>query len=298
MAASLVTIASVGRSDERAREADVTGRLFLIPRRAVNLFERWRWFTFLIGNPLTALGLLLRIRANRDGPHQARYHGHRIFFRARDEQALKEVLVDEEYSFLSDLGSDADSPRILDIGAHIGTFALWCANHVPASQVLCVEANPDTCGILRSNVTLWSRSGMTLRVEHAAAAAMDGESLRLVEPAGASMSARVDEGGPMIAPGLSLPTLVDLCAPEGDDIDLAKIDIEGSEEALICNHPEALRRIRALVVELHPDLCDSTRVEAVLRNEYSDVIDVARRGSSKPLLYCRHHVRRSGARTP
>ncbi|MYB77336.1 MAG: hypothetical protein F4X83_09620, partial [Chloroflexi bacterium] len=105
-----------------------------------------------------------------------------------------------------------------------------------------------------------------------------------------SMSSRVDDGGALLAKSVSLPSLVNRCAPAGEDIDLAKIDIEGSEEAFLCSHPEALRRIRTLIVELHPDLCDAERVKAVLEDAYISVIEIAGRTSAKPLLYCRRFV--------
>ena len=253
----------------------------------LSALERWCWFTRVSRNPLTALWLVFRIRISREGPHKVRYNGHPIYFRARDQQVLKEVLVDREYSFIDVLDSSHPPARILDVGAHIGTFALWCASRAPAARILCIEANPGTFRILRRNVEQWSYAGMKVQMEQAAAGAEDGEELRMFEPVGSSMSARVDKSGSVQVSSLSFASLVELCAPNGGVIDLAKIDIEGSEEALICRHPDALRRIRALVVELHPDLCDSTRIERILRNTYSNVMEIVRSGSKKPLLYCR-----------
>ena len=258
--------------------------------------ERWCWFTRVSRNPFTALWLVCRIRITREGPHQILYNGYPVFFRARDEQALKEVLVDREYSFIDELDSSQSPARILDVGAHIGTFALWCASQGSAARVVCIEANPDTFRILRRNVEQWSYAGMELQIEQAAAGAEDDEELRMLEPVGSSMSARVDKSGSVQVSSLSFSSLVELCAPNGEVIDLAKIDIEGSEEALICSHPHALRRIRALVVELHPDLCDSPRVEKILRNTYSNVIEIVRSGSKKPLLYCRGNDGQARAR--
>ena len=249
--------------------------------------ERWCWFTRVSRNPFTALWLVCRIRITREGPHRVRYNGHPVYFRARDQQALKEVLVDREYSFIDLLDNSQSAVRILDVGAHIGTFALWCACRAPAARILCIEANPGTFRILHKNVEQWSYAGMELQIVQAAGGAADGEELRMFEPVGSSMSARVDKNGSVRISSLSFASLVELCAPNGDVIDLAKIDVEGSEEALICSNPDALRRIRALVVELHPELCDSLRVEEILRNTYSNVMEIVRTGSKKPLLYCR-----------
>lgn len=255
-------------------------------QRTASLLGRLRWLAPFAGGTLAALGLVLRIRSNPEGPHSVRYAGRDIQFRARDEQALKEVLVDCEYAFVANLPGASPLPRILDVGAHIGTFALWCLGQTPAARILSVEANPDTCEILRANVCRWSSAGAAMRVEHAAAGAQDGETLK-VRDDGPSMGHRVGAGGALSAPSLSLPSMVRLCASNDEDIDLAKIDIEGSEEALICSHPEALRRIRAVVIELHPALCDSERVRAVLRDAYPSIVEIGNRISTKPLLYCR-----------
>ena len=261
--------------------------LLRLARAILSALERWCWFTRVSRNPFTALWLVCRIRITREGPHQVLYNGYPVYFRARDQQVLKEVLVDREYSFIDVFDNSQLPTRILDVGAHIGTFALWCASRAPAARILCIEANPGTFRILHKNVERWSYAGIELQIEHAAAGAADGEELRMFEPVGSSMSARVDKSGSVQVSSLSFASLVQLCAPNGEVIDLAKIDIEGSEEALICSNPNVLRRIRALVVELHPDLCDSLRVEKILRNTYSSVIEIVRSGSKKPLLYCR-----------
>ena len=231
--------------------------------------------------------LLIRIRFVRKGLHQVRYMGYRVLFRTQDEIVLKEVLADDEYVFASGCFGDLAEPRILDLGAHIGTFSLWCLCQMPSARILCVEANPDTFRILKMNAHHWMRTGAQLRVVHAAASGRSGELVAIREGATSSMSSRVDGQGTLVAHSLSFPALIELFVPEGSDVDLAKIDIEGSEEELICSHPEALLRIRTLIVELHPDLCDAGMVRAILERTYPFVVEVGRRTSGKPLLYCR-----------
>ena len=264
----------------------ITG-LARMPRRAASLFKRWRWMTLLTGDPFAAFWLIGRIRLDRESPHRIRYGGHPVLFRARDERALKEVLADRQYSFIEEFRRVPVSPRILDVGAHVGSFALWCLEQAPEAHILCVEANPRTFDILRKNAEQWSSPTTSLRVKHAAASAGDHEMLYMLESPGSSMSDRVDDRGTIPVQNLSLPALVDLCAPRGDEIELAKVDIEGSEEPLICGCPEALQRIRALVVELHPRLCDAGRVEAILRRAFPSVVEIPTQSASNRLLYCR-----------
>ena len=261
-----------------------------VPRRAAHLLNRLRWLSPLVGGPLAAFGLLMRMRSNPEGLHTVRYASREIRFRSRDERAIKEVIADRDYVFLMGQLCTSSSPLILDVGAHVGSFALYCLGQAPKARILSVEANPATYAVLQENARRWSSAGATLRVEHAAAGAHDGETLKIGEYGGSSMSDRVDDGGALSASSLSLPSLATLCSPKGEDIDLAKIDIEGSEEALICNHPETLQRIKAMVIELHPDLCDAERVRSMLHHAYPSVVEIRGRISSKPLLYCRRDL--------
>ena len=179
------------------------------------------------------------------------------------------------------------TPMILDIGAHIGAFALWWLGEAPGVWIVRVDANPSTCSLLRNKVCIWLPLGKDPRVGHAAGGAWNGETLWILEPSEASMNAQIDDSGTMAAPNLSLPTLLELSTPGGEEVDLAKMDIEGSEEALLCSHPSALKRVRLLIVELHRILCDTEKVRAVLGDAYLSIVEVQGRISTEPLLYCR-----------
>ena len=133
-------------------------------RRTASLLGRLAWLSPLAGGPLAALRLALRIRSDPEGPHAVRFGGREILFRARDEQVLREVLAEREYAVAAPSLGASESPRILDVGAHVGAFALWCLEQAPAARILCVEANPGTCELLRTNARRWSPPGERLRV--------------------------------------------------------------------------------------------------------------------------------------
>ena len=75
---------------------------------------------------------------------------------------------------------------------------------------------------------------------------------------GDSMSHRVSDEGAVEVQGMSLYEL--LSASKFDTVDLMKLDIEGTEEAFLCENPELLKRVNILVVELHPNVCDTQKV--------------------------------------
>lgn len=261
-------------------------RLGLLHDRATAFAGRVTWMSRLVGNPMAAVFLLFKIRMYPNAIHKINVGGRGLCFRASDEQALREVFVEEEYAFLRDLLCGTDTPKILDVGAHIGTFAIWCQSQQPKAHILSVEADPATFKVALSNAEAFQKSGCQWSVYHAAASARDGEVLRLCV-SGPSMSHRISSEGATEVGGISLSALVDWLAPEGGIVDLVKVDIEGSEEAFLCERTDAFDRVNALVVELHPNLCNTQRVAAVLRAHFDHIFPIEGRRSNKPLLYCR-----------
>jgi FkbM family methyltransferase len=150
---------------------------------------------------------------------------------------------------------------VVDVGAHIGTFAaLWHAKN-PRAEIVCVEACPENIGALKKNV------GDFARVVHAACSYAE-EPLGLLN---AFPPGRGSTGGSMVvplpdlevAPGqpgyhywhdrrpLPKTTLEDVLALLGEDhIDLLKLDCEASEYDILENTPSR-RRIRFIVGEYH-----------------------------------------------
>ena len=103
-----------------------------------------------------------------------------------------EVFVDQEYAFLADYLSDLSSPIILEIGAHISTFAQWgflCCSQCSHCQC---RGGSEHLGALERNIAAISSSSKFAGwpAIHAAAHATDGETIRLSED-GPSMSHRV-----------------------------------------------------------------------------------------------------------
>ncbi len=242
--------------------------------------------TILVGDPISAALLLGRIRWQCKALHQVTFATHKIAFRSEDEQVLREVLVEREYAFLDRTLWNSSAPRVLDVGAHIGTFALWLLSIIPSARILSVEADPTTVKVAERNALSLRSKGFDWTVLHAAAGDRDGEILQL-STEGLSMSHRIDPAGTLEVGSVSLDSLLDYLAPNGGAVDLVKVDIEGSEEAFLCSSPDALARVSELVIELQPYLCNTRRVENVLKAHFSSIVAIVGRTSSKPLLYCR-----------
>lgn len=152
---------------------------------------------------MSAAVVLFRIRSNPAELQEILWNDIPIRFRGGDAQALKEVFVDQEYAFLADYLSDLSAPIILDIGAHIGTFALWVFSVVPNARIVSAEADPRTWETLERNVAATASKFTGWMAIHAAAHATDGETILLSEE-GPSMSHRVSAEGTLAVPSISL----------------------------------------------------------------------------------------------
>jgi FkbM family methyltransferase len=214
-----------------------------------------------------------------------RFHlGPMAFYaRYRDWVAVEEIALHDEYGFVKGLLRGMPTPCVVDLGAHIGLFSLAVLRSFPSAVVHSVEASRDTYDILRLNSTI--NGNLAWHVHWAAMWSRDGE-VPFVDEQKASTAHHVDLSGvstaPARVPALSLTTL--LREQVRSNVDLLKVDIEGAEEAVLCENPALLQSVNALMVEIHPDLCDQQRVMSLLRETYEYVYSVKGRGSSKPLV--------------
>lgn len=208
-------------------------------------------------------------------PFQGKYYGYNFTFRGCDLSALKEVFIDQEYEFLKDILTTDKPPVILDVGAHIGTFSLWALKTNPKAQIISVEASPNTFKIVNDTAQKTQKNWKVIN----RAAWKNTDSIAFSDD-GESMSHKVLPEGKKMVQGIPLSELAK------DDIDLMKIDIEGAEEAFLSQNHEALENVACLVIELHPNYCDTDKVREVINKYYPNVEEVQGRISNKPLLLC------------
>lgn len=243
-----------------------------IRRFAVDLLNCTR----LIGNPFQAYGYL---RSGRD-PQVGSFRMKCLRFQGRKEDwlAIREVLVEDEYSCIKKLFGSDNSPRVIDLGANIGSFALRVFLCYPKAQVVSIEAADDTYRILEAN----KHANPKLRWEVMNYGVWRDDGPLTIMRRGVSVGHRVVEGtGADVVNGISLQTL--LSKLDWTHIDLIKMDIEGGEEAVIPAAIEALRRVRFLIIEIHNDRIDSAPILLALRSVYDYHWQLNDRRSNKPL---------------
>jgi len=252
-----------------------------ILRRIKAAHERLSCATNFTHNYLkSVLGFIL-YKLNKKSTMRGDFAGISFYFRSADVEALNEVLIDQEYSFLSEFFKQHDKPVILDIGHHIGTFSLWTFSQNQNASIIALEADPKTFKIAKKNTAFGHKNGLDWQVMHKAAWKTDENISFSCE--GDTMGHKVSQGGQLMVPGMSLKTLMDQVQKP---VNLMKLDIEGAEEAFLSAYPELLQHIDTLVIEIHPDYCSEDNVMNLLKASYDTIKPLQKRETDKPLLWC------------
>jgi FkbM family methyltransferase len=126
----------------------------------------------------------------------------------------------------------------IDVGANVGTYTLWAAEH--GAEVIALEPAADTFALLRENITL-----NQYRVTALQAAAGD-------HCGTARFTAGLDSGNSLAADGPALTRLVTIDSLIGDrPVTGMKVDVEGFELDVLRGAARALaeHRIRLIQVE-------------------------------------------------
>lgn len=249
----------------------IVKRCLLWGRFALDVFN----CTKLIGNPIAAYRYLRGRKKNNSS-----FKFQSLCFKARKDDwiAIKEVLVEDEYGCIESIFSSNDTPRILDLGANIGSFAIRTYKHCNMAQVVSVEPANDTYQMLKQNQLL--NPSINWKVLNYGVWSDDGP-LTLTRQS-ISVSHRVIEGsGPDSVDGISIQSLVKKIG--WDYIDLIKIDIEGGEEAVIPTAVDVLRKTKFLIIEIHNDRINPEPVISSLKSVYSFYWQINDRKSNKPV---------------
>jgi len=141
---------------------------------------------------------------------------------------------------------------IVDIGAHVGFFALYAAARAPEARVIAFEPESESVEALRRNVT---DNGLTdrVRVEATGVAARDGTRTLHVNPGHAEKNSSYRQRStshPVEVPVVGLATVFETHAI--GRCDLLKINCEGEEYEMLYTLPDELMgRIGAMLINYH-----------------------------------------------
>ncbi len=155
---------------------------------------------------------------------------------------------------------------IVDLGANVGFSCLYWLTQFPQSRIVAVEPHPGHLVQCRVNL---AANGMLSRVTlHAAAAGVAPGRIKLTDE-GTSSQVRPDATDGIDAAVIDVFPLL-----TGDPVDLLKIDIEGSEYAIL-GDPRFLKlQIPRLVMEWHGKPSDHAWCLARLDESGYDTVEI------------------------
>jgi FkbM family methyltransferase len=167
-----------------------------------------------------------------------------------DARAMSDCLLDMQYDV--DLGFEPKT--VIDLGGNIGCSAIYFANRWPNAKIVVVEPVPANFEILKQNTSYYPNI-----IPVHAAVHPRRETVQLVVPKKGFWAAEVVKPGSKgtresnSAQGIPLDELLNEHAIS--QVDLLKIDIEGSEAELFANNPHPwLSRTRLIMIELHDNI--------------------------------------------
>ena len=197
------------------------------------------------------------------------FPGFKISYRkgTEDEVVLKETFDDN--IFYRDLPyvKFNHQPVIVDIGAHIGTFAIQTASKYPNALVYAFEASEETFSLLDRNIRENALAGRVTAINKAVSS-KDGQVTlyhNLVEGNwGHTIAKDISNSSETVAS----TTLSSFMSDTGlESIDLIKFNCEGAEfEIIYHTGPALLARIKCAIVLYHCDLVpENYKVDGLVR---------------------------------
>ena len=163
-----------------------------------------------------------------------------------------EVFAEDAYRlewFLGDLLRAPDLPTV-DVGAHVGTFAVALAGLHPGATVDCSEPAPETAAYCRRNVEQ-NGLGSRITVHERAVAGTTGRARLGASSAASALASLAAEG----EDGLDVEAISfdDLVAALPAPPVLVKVDCEGGEYGFVpASSPASWASVERLVIEYHP----------------------------------------------
>ena len=134
-------------------------------------------------------------------------------------------------------------PRILDLGAHVGSFSVWAASRWPGAKILAFEPHPDNASYCRQNT-----EHLGVEVRQAAVVGRDKPAQMVLHDGMNNTGQRsVYQLGEQKGGGVTVPTVPAHSLPEAD---ILKADTEGCEMEILREYPH-LSGVKVVMLEWH-----------------------------------------------
>lgn len=174
---------------------------------------------------------------------------------AADLVIVRDIILDDAYRLKIIPGIVKEAQVVVDVGAHIGCFALAFHERNPTARIICVEANPANWEALEANVGSFativrgacSYQGGELQVWSTVYPGTENSGGSMVQPLSSIVEREPYRDAGLVG-GWTLEQMGEVYA--FGQIDLLKLDCEGSEFDILRSTP-SLNKVRFVVGEYH-----------------------------------------------
>lgn len=175
---------------------------------------------------------------------------------------FQEVIVNEVYGLARLTPRLGESPVVVDIGANAGYFTLFVTETIPSAEVWAYEPLPGNFAVLKKNHDMNPSVAHQIHVFQQAVTGKHVEAVQMFRQVGKIETAIAStfsewlrgEKSSVAVPAVTLAEIIESHAPR--EIDLLKVDCEGSEyDILFGTPPELLAHVRRIGMEVHTRPC-------------------------------------------
>lgn len=173
--------------------------------------------------------------------------GVKVRLGSKDIDIFNQIFIRKDYR----LNLPFEPHFIIDCGANVGYSAVFFSNAYPEAKIVAVEPEEKNFEILSENVKSYSnvvplRSGIWNKEAY----------LKVVDPGVGNWGFQIIEVDPEDKPNVPAFTIHKIMEIHNmKEIDILKIDIEGSEKEVFSEGYESwLPKTKVLIIELHDDL--------------------------------------------
>lgn len=183
------------------------------------------------------------------------------------------------------------NPKIIDIGAHIGTFSIYAAKKYPKSMIYCYEPDFQNYEKIIKNVE--QNNIKNVKCFNSAVGKINGKiHLYSVEKGdfGTTLSSTVRKSNRSVE--VSCATLENVfMANKIDCCDLLKLDCEGAEYQIIFDSPKNIfKKIKSIALEYHddPKFKGEDLVRYLKENGFYTILSSNKRDNRWGLIYAKN----------
>lgn len=190
-----------------------------------------------------------------------------LYSNSKEFHILKREIWGEDIYFFD---SNISNPYIIDIGSHIGISALYFKSIYPNSKIVCFEPNPNSFKILEENIYLNDLKDISLH--NIAIWKHKGRKNLYIDSEDTgwdSNSSFIENGWTGKEKTKTVSVNTDLLKIYVDrEIDMLKVDTEGSEISILKSNLEILHRVKNIAIEYHPSKENKLKELLSILNRY------------------------------